>query len=84
MLKAAKMRVHRWRSNSEPLVNIAQFGSNEISMFIKLSMPLKCVNFNVENLRQYLRYKYEFVLWVRITIFQILITNCCNNKLLEL
>ena len=33
----------------------AQLGTNGISIFIKISMPSKCVNFSVEYLHQYLR-----------------------------
>ena len=49
----------------------------------KLSMPLKCRIFNVKYLRQYLRKKSEFFLWVMIIISQILKTNFFNVKYIE-
>ena len=36
-------------------VSNAQLGNNGISIFLKLSMPSKCVIFNVEYLHQYFR-----------------------------
>ena len=45
---------NRWNSQSHA-PNSAQLGNNGISIFIKLSMPSKCVIFNVEYIHQYLR-----------------------------
>ena len=39
----------------------AQLGTNRISLFVKISMSSKCVNFIVGNLYQYLRFRSEVI-----------------------